>query len=67
VQLVSLVVLLLLFFINFFTFSGTRKSQQAQTLRLKQEKFYKLAAQAKQRGISHLTFFNTNLYLNIYL
>ena len=31
-------------------FLGTRKSQQAQTLRLKQEKFYKLAGQAKQRG-----------------
>jgi coiled-coil and C2 domain-containing protein 1 len=31
-------------------FSGTRKSQQAQTLRLKQEKFHNLALQAKQQG-----------------
>lgn len=31
-----------------------RKNQQAQTLRLKQEKFYKLAAQAKQKGKSIL-------------
>ncbi|UJR21607.1 hypothetical protein I4U23_024689 [Adineta vaga] len=30
--------------------TSTRKSQQAQILRLKQEKFYKLAAQAKQQG-----------------
>ncbi|CAF1013338.1 unnamed protein product [Rotaria sordida] len=29
---------------------STRKSQQAQTLRLKQEKFQKLAVQAKQKG-----------------
>jgi hypothetical protein len=35
---------------------GTRKSQQAQALRLRQDKFYKLAAQAKQHGIIQFDF-----------
>jgi hypothetical protein len=34
--------------------SGARKSQQAQTLRAKQEKFHKLALQAKQQGIENI-------------
>jgi hypothetical protein len=41
--------LILLFFILIML--GTRKSQQAQTLRLKQEKFHKLAVKAKQQGM----------------
>ncbi len=42
------------------TFSAARKSQQAQTLRLKQEKFRQLAVKAKQQGIS-IYFFDINI------
>jgi len=46
----SLTFIVSFFISNSLTFSGTRKSQQAQALRLKQEKFYKLAGKAKQQG-----------------
>lgn len=56
-----LLVRLVSFFSSFcsfqhLTFLGTRKSQQAQALRLKQEQFQKLALQAKQQGILNFSF-----------
>ena len=42
---------------------GTRKNQQAQVLRIKQEKFQKLAVQAKQRG--KLKLFSIGNFINL--